>query len=362
MKLALTTTVAAVLSLAVAGTAIAEEILLNSGSGIEGEITSVDQESMKVKTEDGKNITLLRGAVDPHFYYSAWKERMEQTAENHLRVAVFAFENGLFNQARSQYRQAQRKDKELVKKFEEEIVPEIKEGVAEKLLAMAQAAVAAKDYRRAETIASKLLTRLENTAAAAEARDLIASVHLWEMDNDQQRLAKRLARHLPKDEAKAVRDRDRIVNRTAPIERRLDTARRSMTRGLRETSATRSRGHFRSAAKEFERQVKALDKLIEDAGEDTALVEYLNGLREIGVREGVDAWIAAGNVDLSRSSFQNALEAGNNALALDAESAKAQKFVAEVRQAEQYNNGWFTTYARGGRPGAGRARGGGRRR
>ena len=356
MKSVFTTTLVLALCVTIAGSVAAEEILLNSGSGIEGEIISVDKDEMKVKTKDGE-ITLLRGAVDPHFYYTEWKNRMEKTAENHLRVAVFAFENGLFNQARSQYRQAQRKDKELVKKFEEEIVPQIKEGVAEKLLAMAQSAVASKDYRRAETIAAKLLTRLEDTAAAAEARDLIASVHLWEMDDDQQRLAKRLARHLPKDEARAVRDRDRIVTRAAPIERRIDHARRSMTRGLREDSGTRSRGHFQNAAREFERQVTAADRLIKDAGEDAGLVEYLTGLREIAVREGVDAWIAAGNVDVARRSFPNALESGNRALALDPDSAKAKKFVAEVTEASSYNNGWFTTYARGGRPG-----GGGRRR
>ncbi len=344
-----------------AATAGAEEILLNSGSGIEGEIQSIDHESMKVKTKDGESITLLRGAVDPHYYYSEWTDRMDKTAENHLRAGVFAFENGLFNQARSQYRKAQKLDKELVKKFEEEIVPKIKEGVAAKLLAMAQAAVAAENYRKAETIAAKLLTRLEDTAAAEEARKLIAGVHTWELDKDQERLVKRLARHLPKDEKKALSEKTRIASRAEPIERRIASARKTASAAIKSSSENRKKGAFEQAGKQFASQVKAIDKLIKDSPDDKALNDYLMGLREIAVREGVDAHIAAGNVYVSRRSFPNALKQGEAALAIDPDSVKAKKFVAETTEASKYDNTWFTTVARGGRPGGMRG-GGGRRR
>lgn len=340
----------------------AEEILLNTGSGIEGTIQSVDQTSMTVKTKDGETVELMRGAVDPHFYYTAWSKRMEQTAENHLRVAVFTFENGLFNQARSQYRKAQSKDKELVKKFEAEIVPDIKEGIAQKLLGMARAAVEANEYRKAETIAVKLLTRLEDTKAAEEARTLIASVHTWELDNDQERLIKRLTSKLPKDEKKALRTRTRISDRAGPIEKHIKDARAMVTKALGEKSQNRQKGIFEQAAKKFEAQVRAVDKLLKDATEDEALTHYLQGLREIAVREGVDAWLAAGNVNVSRRSFPAAIKQGEKALALDPDSAKAKKFVAEATEASRYNNGWFNTVARGGRPGTGGRGGGGRRR
>jgi tetratricopeptide (TPR) repeat protein len=330
--------------------AFAEEVLLNTGSGIEGEIEKIDHLSLTVKSADGKSLKLLRGAVDSHFYYTAWNKRVEKTAEAHLRLGVFAFENGLFNQARSQYRKAQSLDKALVEKFEREIVPQIKEGIAAKLLAMAQAAVKEKRIHKAETIARKLLTRLDDTKAAEEARRLIADVHLWEVDADQERLVKRLSRYLPKDAKASLKTRERVSSRAAPIERKIEKSRRLKTRALRTKSANRQKGIFEQAAKQFESQVSSIDKLMETAADDEALMAYLGGLREIAVREGVDAWIDAGNVNMVRSSFPNALKQGNRALALDPDSAKAKKFVAEVTESASHNNLFW------GRGGGGRRR------
>jgi hypothetical protein len=149
---------------------------------------------------------------------------------------------------------------------------------------------------------------------------------------------KRLSRYLPKDAKASLKTRERVSARAAPIERRIDKSRRLKTRALRTKSANRQKGIFEQAAKQFESQVKSIDKLMDTAADDEALMAYLGGLREIAVREGVDAWIDAGNVNMVRSSFPNALKQGNRALALDPDSAKAKKFVAEVTQNASQNN------------------------
>ncbi|MDA1193705.1 MAG: hypothetical protein O2894_00820 [Planctomycetota bacterium] len=333
------------LILLLATSAFADEIMLNSGDTVEAEIVSVDHTGMTVKTAE-KTVEYAPADLDPQYYYGEWSDRAGKDAESHLRLAVFAFENGMFNQARSHYRKAQALDKALVEKFEAEIVPQIKEGIAAKLLAMARSAFAAKDYHKAEEIVAKILTRLEDTKAAAEARDILADVHLWELDHDQERLLKRLTQYLPKDEAEALRVRDRIASRVAPIEKRIDNARNTVTRGLRTTSANRSKDIFKEAGLEFERQVKAVDKRVAEAGDDAALKEYLAGVREIAVREGVDAYLHAGNVYMVRTSFNDAKKMAAAALAVDPASVKAKKFNEEVIEAEKQNSRWWTTAAR----------------
>ena len=328
------------LVLAFALPVIAEEVLLNSGAEIDGEIVKVDHTGITVKAGD-KTIDVTPGDLDPHYYYSQWSKRIKKDPEQHLRLAVYAFEHGMFNQARSQYRKAERLDKEMVKKFEEEVVPEIKEGIAEKLLAQARVAIDKGDYKTGEQIVAKILTRLEDTQAAAQARNVLASIHLWELDKDQERLVKRLAKHLPKDEAEALKVQDRVVGKVAPIERRLESARRLVTKGLQTKTSNRQKGIFQQAAKKFEGVIKSTDKLIADAGDDDALVEYLMELRDIATREGVDAWVHAGGVLVIRSSFNDALEMANRALALDPENAQAKKFYQEVQRAAAMNSGWW---------------------
>lgn len=335
------------LVLALAAVAVGEEVLLNDGGAIEGEVVSADKTGVTVK--HGEKSTLVGpDELDPHYYYTQWSKRITKgDAQAHLDIAVYAFENGLFNQARSQYRKAQRIDKELTKKFEEEVIPELKEGVAAQLLDKARKAIDDGDYKTAEKIVAKILTRLENTRAAAQAREVLASVHLWELNKDQEKLVKHLARYLPKDEEKALKSREKVAAKLGPIEKRIDRARGKVTKGLRTKTSNRQKGVFQSAAKDFESAIKMIDKAIAEAGDDQAFVEYANELRSIAVREAIDAYVHAGGVLMVRSSFNDALEMANKALALDPDSAAAKKFYQETLRASQ-TGGWWG-FGRGGR-------------
>jgi tetratricopeptide (TPR) repeat protein len=318
----------------------ADEVLLNGGDAIDGKITAVDEKGVLVEA-DGKSVLVSPDRLDPHFYYTEWAKRVPNEAKPRLLLAVYAFENALFSQARSQYRKAQKLDKEVVKDFEENVVPKIKEGAARKLMDRARRAAKEKNWHDVERIAAKILTQLEDTEAAEEARKLIASAHINQMDDDEKRLVKRLARYLPKDEAKALAEREKLGARLAPIERRLDRARRRVVQGLQTKSQNRSKGVFKDAGRQFERVIKDLNKLEESAGDEEAFKAQVDEMRSVAKREGIEAYIHAGNVYLVRGAFNDATAMANRCLAIDPESDVAQQFGRRVAHSAQMRSGWW---------------------
>ena len=247
----------------------------------------------------------------------------------------------MFSQARSQYRKAQKLDKEVVKDFEENVVPKIKEGAARKLLMQARVAADNGKWHDAERIAAKVLTQLEDTNAAEEARKLIASAHINQMDADEKRLVKRLSRYLPKDEEKALIEREKLGKRLAPIERKMDKARRRVIQGLQTKSQNRAKGVFKDAGKQFERILKDLDKLAADAQGEEAFLAHVEELQDVAKREGIEAYIHAGNVFLIRGSFNEAMEMANRCIAIDPDSPVAQQFERRVVHSAQMRSGWW---------------------
>ena len=83
MKALISTTLVLVL----AAGAFADEILMNGGGAIEGEIHQVVQSGIIVKSGD-KTIEVAPGDLDPLFYYTQWSKRIDKDGEQHLRLAV----------------------------------------------------------------------------------------------------------------------------------------------------------------------------------------------------------------------------------------------------------------------------------
>ena len=324
----------------VLSSAYGDEVLLNGGGAIEGKILSVDENGIQVES-GGKSVLVSPSQLDVHYYYTQWEKRVPNEAVARLRLGVFAFENALFNQARSQYRKAQKLDPAVVKDFETNVVPKIKEGVAASLLEQARLAAKNGKWNEAERIAAKILTQLEDTAAAEDARRLIADAHINQMDADEKRLIKRLARYLPKDESKALAEREKLGKRLAPIERKLDKARRRVVKGLQTKSQNRSKGIFQDAGRQFESVIKSLDKLEADAGNEEAFKAHVDELRGVAQREGIEAYIHAGNVFLIRGDFNDATNMANKCLLIDPESAVAQQFSQRVQTSAQMRSGWW---------------------
>ena len=98
-------TLIAMLVIVCAAVAAGEEVLLNGGDGIDGKIVKVDEHGIVLES-DGKTLTLPPENLDPLNYYHKWSKHVENNAKARLRLAVFAFENGLFSQARSQFHAA----------------------------------------------------------------------------------------------------------------------------------------------------------------------------------------------------------------------------------------------------------------
>ena len=225
--------------------------------------------------------------------------------------------------------------------FEANTIPRIKEGIAENLLKLARQAIDKEDWDTAKRLASKILTELEDTKAAETAREAIASVHLWQINKDEARFLRTIAPHLPREEEKALREQARITKKLEPIDNRMTKAQNLVTKGLRTKSSNRQKGIFQQAATHYEGIIKDLDKLNADAAGDAALQAYIQGKRDVAVRDAIDAYVNAGQVYLIRRSYNDAMTMANRALALDPESAHAKKFQQRTIAGSQMRGGWW---------------------
>ncbi|MHC4135338.1 MAG: hypothetical protein ACYTDU_11655 [Planctomycetota bacterium] len=324
-----------------AGAVCADDIVMKNGSVIEGMVIESNTDGLKAKVAvaDGESVVTLKAEdLDPHFFYNLRAKKVGKDAKERLKLAVYAFENGMFNRARHQYNRALVMDEALVDKFEKEIVPKIKDEVANNLLVNAKEMLKGGDLQRAERSCAKILSELWDTEAAEEARKLLDTC-LEKIEKrgktDRGKEAAKLERQQKLEEARLMRKREAVLG---PIEGEIESGRRTYHKGLKTHHLGQAKGMFGQAAKKFERAVKSIDKL-ESKTDDPVTIAKGKALRQIAVDEGIDAYISQGRVYLTRRAYQDAMGSANRAMALAPDSSRASQFQAEVSTAAQYRSG-----------------------
>ena len=133
---------------------------------------------------------------------------MEKTVENHVKQAVFCFENGDFNRAKRQWDLATNLEPELKAKLEER--PDIREKIAASVFAAIERHTKAGNMELAHDVASRLVERLPETPSAEKARK-------WLKEHEAAYEAKRAAdeetkaKEVVKDEKKEVAAHEKIL-------------------------------------------------------------------------------------------------------------------------------------------------------
>lgn len=322
--------------------ASAEEIVSRDGRTFDVVIESTEPDGIRVRVEGSASGTIdvpVR-SIDPYSYYDLRSRHMEETAKNHLLLARFCAENGLFARARSQVERARALDAAYVeRKF---AMTGLVEGVAGSIAESARALFAKGDLDEAARYAATVMTEFAETPAAEDAAGLIAEIEASKATREAEELAA-ASEALAKKEAGV---REALENEVRPLIRKYESARKLHNEALAEKSASRSVEMFEASAKRFEAVLKSARALAKKHANDETLSKEID--RAIGriTSDAVGAWVHAGGVELSRGSLKKAGDCAKKALAIAPESPVAQAFRTRVELATASSDKWWRTRRR----------------
>jgi len=155
-----------------------EEVILKSGDSGIAKITKTTEDSISFKyvVKDGPTVEMgLRAdQLDPNNFYTLRNKHMENTVENHLKLARFCIENELFSRAKIQIAKARAIDAEKVDLILDD--DKVKEAIAERLLKYVACELKNGDMAEAEKWLHILLTKAPETKAAEVARQNLDKV------------------------------------------------------------------------------------------------------------------------------------------------------------------------------------------
>jgi tetratricopeptide (TPR) repeat protein len=325
-----TRNLALAICLAAVSTAFAEKelVMLNDGVSGMGEIVSTTQDSLTVKFEiDGNpgEAVLQAKRLDPHSFYGIRSKHMEKTAENHVRLAVWCAESGLFKRAKFQMDRARDLDPEIESKIESD--PKIMAGIAQRLVDSAKAAYAKGDLTRAHEIAALQATRFAETEQGQLGPSVLDKLEAEIEAKATEKVAKRekLVQEQADGAAKEEADaRDKAMKALEKVQAR---GRKQNSTGLRANNRTTGKKHFESAANDFKNVLKMIKTRRKSHADDKELMRMLDSLEAQVKGEAVAAYINAGNIELWRENFNGAQNYGKQALEVDPESQAASSFM-----------------------------------
>jgi tetratricopeptide (TPR) repeat protein len=352
-----------------AGSAWADEVLLADGNTLEGKVLEVREDAVKVtfSPEGGGTITMDYPAarLDPHYFYGLRDQAAGQDAKARLRLALWAVEQGMFSRAKSQVKKAAAIDPQLVKDIEEGKLPEIREGIADRILASAESDIQAGRLDRADEKLQLLLARLPDTEAGNKARDLLRSVEAKQDEEEAKQEAKKAAEDdakLKEDEKKAAAERKKLLD---GVWRGLKQGKKWMNEGLVEESDSKALEILAKALGRGREGIKELDEIVKTRAADATLVSEAETWRAKVVAAMVRVHLHRSDIYVWRGSLKQARDEVKEAMALDTNNLDAISALQRISDA-QSDDTWGIRWRRGAAaPGsrfAGGRGGGGRRR
>ena len=336
MRIPSTITMALVVLL-LASVSLADEIVLKGGEVGEAEVTATtfDSVTLKYNLEDGPTATMtLRAAqLDPHCFYTVRNKHMEDTVENHMALAKFCVSNELFFRAQIQVNKAKAIDPEKVEEILDDA--QVRERIAQKLLTYIDKEMEIGNLDEAEKWISVLLTRFPDTKAAESARQDLDQVDEARAAQKAKEAAERQARiEAEKDEAEKQAARQRAAQ-LAPIYQRINLGEKMYSASLRMNNNSQAKKGLEQAGMEFVSAIKDIKALRKKIGDD----RELDQLEAVAQADAIKAYIGAGNVDLTRGSYNEANKWARRALAVDSDSTAAKDFQNRVTTAAAMSSG-----------------------
>jgi tetratricopeptide (TPR) repeat protein len=310
-------------------------LLLRNGRRIDGTVKSSTNAGIEVlvplKSTEAV-ITYKTKDVDPASFYAVRVDAVKTAAE-HLELAQYCLENGLFTEARAQGQLAHKADPALAKSFADTKLAKIEEGTADKLLAKARAALEAGDYATARRDVAAILTRFGDTPSAKPAGEMVHSIAKAVAEGgDAERAAARAKLSAEQKAAaeKADAERARLF---AESDELMAKGQKKSQEGFDLGSKNDAPDLFDEAAAAFLKARTKLTELKQQKGSDKELAPSIDQRLATATEEAIEAYVNAGSKLLARPDYHNAMGYADKALAIDPKSSYALAFRARVEEA-----------------------------
>lgn len=369
MRFILASSLLIALSLAAAAGAFADTVILNDGTIRRGEILEVLEDGIRVRfTPKGGGTAEMRvnaRRLDAHFFYALRADAVGDDAKARLKLAMWAFEAGLFSRARIQVEEASRLDPELVKDIREGRLPEIRDGIADRVLASAKADIDAGRDAVAQRKLEILLARLPDTEAGTAAVEVYQALRDEMRGREAREAQERKEAELEQaaeEERKAAEERHRLL---APAERDLRRANDELSAGLTEDNEARALNRLGSAVSRGQSAVRRLDRLARDRAGDAKLMAEVEAQRKQATDLLVRAHLMRAEVEAWRGSTSRSRREIEAARKLDPDNPRitaTEEAIANREDSDALELQWTRSRRQGHRfRGGGPAGGGGRR-
>jgi hypothetical protein len=356
---------AAILGFAASGALAAEDILLEDGRTVRGDILEVREDGIRAKGvhKSGGTVEMFVRAdlLDAAWFYGVRDRAAGEDAKAHLRLALWALDKGLFSRAEAQVRRAKELDAKLVQDIQEGTLPGIREGIAAKVLESARRD--AKEGRAALALrkVELLLARAPDTPAGSEAAEFLPELEAKAAEAEAKEREAARAK-LAEAERKAEEERDRLL---APVEETLAKGKALGSKSLLEDNQPKAIEMLGEALSMGKAALERLDSLAGKGEKDPALAARVADLRSRITAAMVKGTLHRAEMFFWRGSFPQAkgeiakveaLEPGNpDAAALADRIEEAEKDLNDEQRWRRGGYGGESRFGKGGR-GGGRGR------
>lgn len=307
-----------------------EHIKLKDGSVLKGRATAYDspKKVLSFRTEDGKDVTYTLDQLDQRSVYMVNASLIPQdNARGQLQLANYARDVGLYAHAARRYGYAEKADPSLKPEIDKERVIGRKLA-ADYCLKNAHDALAKNDVREAEKWLSLLVAKLPNEPQAQQAAALLEQHYMAERNSRDDQLEREHSELLQKDLKKGKEHYDRMIERTK--------------QGLT-ARGNKSVQLWEGAIDDGETVLKELDRLEKKYKDDPKVQAGAAKYRQLTIDQMIDAHLNLASYYSVSSSYKNAMNETNAALALDPKNQQALSQRARIEQAssEGLGIGWF---------------------
>lgn len=312
-----------------------EEILLDDGEVIEGDILSVEPSGLVIRfrTSGGGTAQLLMKAheLDPHFFYEQRRRAAADDAKAHLALGRWATDNGLWMRARASLRKAVRLNEEMATQIDEDRFQAIRDRIAEQILEKAREDMKAGRSPRAEERLEALLARMADTPSGAYAADLIDEAQKLSAAAAAKAKVEQKARMAA--EARAAEEaREELL---APVRGQLAKGKELMAQGLKEDSTSAALDLLAKALDRGRNALELVKDLEAEHADDEALLGETGRLRQRIIRSLVTLHIHRADIYADRPSIPNAREELEKAKQLDPESSRVHRASKRLDEREE---------------------------
>jgi tetratricopeptide (TPR) repeat protein len=260
----LTAVAAAALVAWPAARAFADELITADGTCHTCEVVSVAEDGVvakgKLKTGEPIELKVPVARLDPNWFYDRRDAAIGNDAKARVRFAVWCVENDLFSRAKIQVKKAAEADPKLMEDLAGGKYAEIREKIAGRILASADADVAAQKFGPAREKLEILLGRLSDTEAGGKARDAVRALDAKEASADAARDAAEKAK-LDEAAKKAAETRAKLL---ADVDDEYAKGKQLATDGLTEDQPGKALDLLEKALARGDAAMKKLDAIEKD--------------------------------------------------------------------------------------------------